>query len=66
MEERDQQDNMMAQIYQLAERVIVWLGEGNDYTDWVIERLHDPKFRRTLEGTLFGANLKISLQDHQK
>lgn len=34
----------MVDIYQLAERVIVWLGEGDDYTDWILERLHHLKF----------------------
>jgi hypothetical protein len=54
IQERNQQVNIMADIYQLAERVIVWLGEGDDYTDWILERLHHPKFRRTLEDTLSG------------
>jgi hypothetical protein len=62
MQERNQQVNIMADIYQQAERVIVWLGEGDNYTDWSLERLHDPKFWRTLEETPSGPTSEYSYE----
>lgn len=40
MEERSQQVRMMRDIYSAAERVLIWLGEGDEQTDWAIGQLN--------------------------
>lgn len=44
-EERSAQVDIMGEIYQRAARVLPWLGEGDDDTDWLIPLLRDPDFR---------------------
>lgn len=43
-EERNSQVDMMGEIYRSAARVLPWLGEGDDDTDWLIPLLRDPDF----------------------
>lgn len=40
LEERSQQVRMMRDIYSAAQRVLIWLGEGDEQTDWAIGRLN--------------------------
>lgn len=44
-EERDEQVQMMRDIYRRAHRVFCWLGEGDFDTDWVMPLLRDETFR---------------------
>jgi hypothetical protein len=46
--ERNAEVTMMAEIYGAAERVVVWLGEGAEETNEVIEKLH--VLRRKYDG----------------
>lgn len=47
-DERNEQVRMMKDIYSLADRVVIWLGEGNADSDWVMERFSDHNFRECL------------------
>lgn len=40
LEERSQQVRMMRDIYSAAQHVLVWLGEGDEQTDWALGRLN--------------------------
>ncbi|KAG6359739.1 hypothetical protein INS49_010791 [Diaporthe citri] len=47
-DERNEQVRMMRDIYSLADRVVIWLGEGNADSDWAMERFSDHSFRDSL------------------
>lgn len=47
-DERNEQVRMMKDIYSLADRVVIWLGEGNADSDWALERFNDHSFRDSL------------------
>lgn len=40
LEEESQQVRMMRDIYSAADRVLIWLGEGDEQTDWAIGKLN--------------------------
>ncbi|RYO89752.1 hypothetical protein DL762_003029 [Monosporascus cannonballus] len=48
-QERNQQVAMMGDIYGRAERVLIWLGDGDIYSDWVFQRFRLPDFRQEVE-----------------
>lgn len=48
LDERHEQVRLMRSIYSLADRVVIWLGEGNADSDWAMERLSDHRFRDDL------------------
>ncbi|KAH8662385.1 heterokaryon incompatibility protein-domain-containing protein [Xylariales sp. PMI_506] len=47
--ERSQQVRMMGDIYSRAERVLVWLGDGDRFTDYAISRMNSTSFRDRME-----------------
>ncbi|KAH6665722.1 heterokaryon incompatibility protein-domain-containing protein [Halenospora varia] len=50
--ERNQQVQMMKDIYSAAENVIVWLGDGNPHTDYAIDLMNTPDFLDQLDALL--------------
>lgn len=48
-EERDDQVDMMGDIYRRAHRVLAWLGEGDSDTDWLVPLLGDRGFREQVK-----------------
>lgn len=47
-EERNEQVQMMGDIYRRAHRVLAWLGEGSADTDWVLPRFRYGTLRRQI------------------
>lgn len=47
--ERGQQVQMMGDIYSSARNVIIWLGEGTEYTDYAFDMMNSTNFRERLE-----------------
>jgi heterokaryon incompatibility protein (HET) len=47
MKERGQQVSLMGDIYRQAALVLIWLGEGDEHSNWAFDRLKDPEFRAT-------------------
>jgi hypothetical protein len=47
--ERTLQVQMMGDIYSSARKVVVWLGEGTEYTDYALDMMNSAKFREQLE-----------------
>ncbi|KAN0104148.1 Heterokaryon incompatibility protein (HET) domain containing protein [Hyaloscypha variabilis] len=52
--ERSQQVQMMDDIYSSARNVVIWLGEGTEYTDYAFDLMNSTAFRERLK------DLKIS------
>ena len=46
--ERSQQVQMMGDIYSSARNVVIWLGEGTEYTDYALELMNSTSFRERL------------------
>jgi len=49
IQERNQQVIIMSEIYRAANRVVVWLGEGDTDSDWAIDRFHCSHFHQEFE-----------------
>lgn len=43
--ERAQQVRLMGRIYRQASRVLPWIGEGDKYSDYALDRMNDATFR---------------------
>ncbi|RYP30055.1 hypothetical protein DL768_011202 [Monosporascus sp. mg162] len=48
-QERNQQVAMMGDIYGRAERVLIWLGDGDIHSNWAFQRFRLPDFRQKVE-----------------
>ncbi|TPX09015.1 uncharacterized protein E0L32_001724 [Thyridium curvatum] len=46
--ERGSQVKLMGRIYRQASRVLIWLGEGTEHSDWALDRLNDASVRSSL------------------
>lgn len=44
-EERNQQVILMRRVYRQASRVLLWIGEGDDLSDYAFDRIDDATFR---------------------
>lgn len=44
-DERAQQVRLMGRIYRQASCVLVWLGEGDEFSDYALDRINDATFR---------------------
>jgi hypothetical protein len=49
LQERSQQVQMMGEIYSKARKVLIWLGEGTEYTDYALDLMTSTAFWPTLE-----------------
>ncbi|RYP68488.1 hypothetical protein DL771_006640 [Monosporascus sp. 5C6A] len=47
--ERNQQVAIMGDIYRRAERVLIWLGDGDIHSDWAFQRFRLPYFRQEVK-----------------
>jgi hypothetical protein len=47
--ERSQQVQMMGDIYSSARNVVIWLGEGTEYTDYALDMMNTTNFRERLK-----------------
>jgi len=47
--ERSQQVQMMGEIYPTARNVIIWLGDGTEYTDYAFDLMNSTNFREQLK-----------------
>lgn len=69
-EERTQQVILMRRIYRQASRVLLWIGEGDKFSDYAFDRIDDETFRTSCaelktvsrEPTLDEVRVKIMIQ----
>ena len=47
--ERSQQVHLMGDIYSSARNVVIWLGEGTEYTDYALDMMNSTNFRERLK-----------------
>ena len=47
--ERSQQVQIMGDIYSSARNVVIWLGEGTEYTDYALDMMNSTNFRERLD-----------------
>lgn len=45
VEERSQQVRLMGRIFRQASRVLLWIGEGDEHSDYACDRINDATFR---------------------
>lgn len=55
--ERNQQVQMMGVIYSSARKVIIWLGEGTEYTDYALDMMNSSDFRERLKDLTISGRL---------
>lgn len=49
LDERARQVRIMGRIYRQASRVLLWIGEGDEFSDHAIDRMNDTTFRASCE-----------------